>query len=77
MANPKEWERGRLAWPERPVSQQVLPGLWLRVLEEQAKRAFLRKIWGRTERSRKQLLSRRRGRLFDPPSVSAHLPAAV
>ncbi|HVR27126.1 MAG TPA: hypothetical protein VMU26_27845 [Candidatus Polarisedimenticolia bacterium] len=73
-----------MAWV-LPVSQglqawQVRRALWSRVSQELAmaaeKLAFPQGIWDQTERSQKQLLSRRPGRLFDPPSVSDRLAAA-
>ena len=72
----------RLALPEPQVSrQQALPGLWLRVSEvelaAQAKQVFQWKVSDRIARNQKQLLSRHRGQLFDPPSASTRFPAAV
>ena len=69
-----------------PVSQglqawQVRRALYSRVSQEPAtaaeKLAFPQEIWDQTERSQKQLLSRRPGRLFDPPSVSDRHPGAA
>lgn len=84
MATPRDWASAQLVLqgPQvSPQAAQVVPALllWLQVLEEHAKQVkfvFRREILARIERSRKRLLSHRRGRRFDPPSVSGRLPAA-
>ena len=55
-------------WQPLAGEELVLREVWL---------GSQRKAWGRIERSRKQLLSRRREGLLCLPSASDHLPAAV
>ena len=68
-----------------PVSPELQPWEAQRALSRVSQKlataatelAFPLEIWDQTEPSQKQLLSRRPGRLFDPPSVLDRLPAAV
>ena len=68
-----------------PVSPELQPWQAQRALSRVSQElataatelAFPLEIWDQTERSQKQLLARRRGWWFDPPSVLDRLPAAV
>jgi len=68
-----------------PVSPELQPWQAQRALSRVSQElataapelAFPLEIWDQTEPSQKPLLSRRPGRLLDPPSVLDRLPAAV